>query len=161
MYRNHGVDKKRYFHLLPGSNFRLTNLQAAIGCSQLKRINSIKKRRNEIFYLYKEILKKNNDIKFQKFKKGINPMIWTMAINLNGEKGLNRDRLIKSMLKRKIETRNGFYSPNYLDIYKKFKSKELKVGDKISKNIICLPIYNSLSDKDVRFIAKNFLDLLD
>ena len=58
LYRNHGIYKERYLHLLPGNNFRLTNLQASIGFSQLKRIKLIKKRRKEIFFLYKELLKK-------------------------------------------------------------------------------------------------------
>ena len=48
------------------------------------------------------------------------------------------------MLKRNIETRNGFYSPNRLNIYKKFRDKSLRVSDKLS-DIICLPLYNDLN----------------
>lgn len=159
LYRNHGVDKIRYFHLLPGSNFRLTNIQASIGCSQLKRIKLIKKRREEIFFLYQDFFSKNKNIHLQKFKKDINPMYWTLAINLKN-KNFNRDKIIKLMLKRKIETRNGFFSPNRLKIYNKFKSNDLKISDSISKNIICLPLYNKLSNNDVEYIAKNFLELI-
>ena len=160
LYRNHGVDKERYLHILPGSNFRLTNLQASIGLSQLKRISLIKKRRKEIFFLYKELFKKNSNIKLQKFQKNINPMFWTLAVNLEYKKKLNRDKLINLMLKRNIETRNGFYSPNRLNIYKKFRHNDLKISDKISKNIICLPLYNDLTNKKVRYIARNFLELI-
>lgn len=159
LYRNHGVDKIRYYHLLPGSNFRLTNIQASIGCSQLKRIKLIKKRREEIFFLYQDLFSKNKNIHLQKFNKDINPMYWTLAINLKN-KNFNRDKIIKMMLKRKIETRNGFYSPNRLKIYNKFKSNDLKISDSISKNIICLPLYNKLSNNDVEYIAKNFLELI-
>ena len=161
LYRNHGIYKERYLHLLPGNNFRLTNLQASIGFSQLKRIKLIKKRRKEIFFLYKELLKKNRNIKLQKFEQNINPMFWTLAINLDYKKKLKRKKLIDLMMKRKIETRNGFYSPNRLSIYKKFKSNDLKICDKISENIICLPLYNALSNKNVKYIAKNFLELVD
>jgi len=161
LYRNHGVDKKRYLHLLPGTNFRLTNLQAALGYSQLKRIKLIKKRRKEIFSMYKEIFRNDKNIQLQKFDKNINPLVWTMAICLNDKKKLNRDKLIASMMKKNIETRNGFYSPNRLKIYNKFRSNDLDSSDRISKNIICLPIYNSLSNKDVRYIANNFLKLIN
>ena len=68
---------------------------------------------------------------------------------------------MKLMLKKKIETRNGFYSPNRLKIYKKFNTKNLKISDKLSKNIVCLPVYNDLSDKQVKYIAYNFLELID
>jgi len=37
----------------------------------------------------------------------------------------------------------------------------LKICDKISENIICLPLYNALSNKNVKYIAKNFLELVD
>lgn len=161
LYRSHGVSKEKYYHLLPGNNFRLTNLQAAIGYSQLKRINSIKKRRMEIFLLYNEIFSKNKDIQLQKFNKNINPMIWTLPILLNNKKKLYRKKLMTKMLKNNVETRNGFYSPNRLKIYNKYRFNDLKISDKISKNIICLPLYNSLSDKEIRYIAKTFIKLID
>ncbi len=161
LFRNHGVDKERYMHILPGSNFRLTNLQASIGCSQLKRIKSIKKRRKEIFFLYQDLFYKNKNIQLQRFKKDINPMVWTLAINLDNKKKINRDKIIKMMMKKKIETRNGFYSPNRLKIYKDFRSKDLKISDRISKNIICLPLYNDLSNQHVEYIASTFLKIID
>tara|TARA_S200000501_G_C20822312_1_gene743430 strand:- start:401 stop:1498 length:1098 start_codon:yes stop_codon:yes gene_type:complete len=161
LYRNHGIYKERYLHIVPGNNFRLTNLQASIGFSQLKRIKLIKKRRNEIFFLYKELFRKNRNIKLQKFNQNVNPMVWTLAINLDYKKNLKRNKLIDLMMRRNIETRNGFYSPNRLRIYKKFKSNDLDISDKISENIICLPLYNALSNKNVKYIAKNFLELID
>jgi perosamine synthetase len=161
LYRSHGVDTRRYFHILPGGNFRLTNLQAAIGYSQLKRIKLIKKKRKEIFFLYKDLFKKNKKIQLQKFNTNINPMVWTLAINLDNKKNINRDKIIEMMLKKKIETRNGFYSPNRLKIYNKYRSNDLKVSDTLSKYIICLPLHNSLSNKNVKYIAKNFLELID
>ena len=160
LYRSHGIKKERYFHILPGNNFRLTNIQAAIGCSQLKRINLIKKRRREIFLLYSEIFKTHKSIQLQKFKKNINPMVWTLAVLLNTKKKLKRNDLIKKLLKKNIETRNAFYSPNNLDIYKKYRSNDLKNSDNISKNLICLPIYNTLSNKEVEYIARTFIGLI-
>ena len=161
MIRNHGVDKKRYFHILPGSNFRLTNLQAAIGYSQLKRINFFKNERKKVFKLYQNYLKDCKDISLQKFSNKVNPMIWTLCVTLSPKKKLNRDNLIKKLLKRKIETRNGFYSPNQLKIYKNFKSKEIKISDTISKNIICLPIYPGLKENEIRHISKNLIELIN
>ena len=160
MIRNHGVDKKRYFHILPGSNFRLTNLQAAIGYSQLKRINFFKNERKKVFKLYQNYLKDCKDISLQKFSNRVNHDLDIMCY-IKPKKKLNRDNLIKKLLKRKIETRNGFYSPNQLKIYKNFKSKEIKISDTISKNIICLPIYPGLKENEIRHISKNLIELIN
>ena len=58
LYRNHGVDKIRYYHLLPGSNFRLTNILSLNRMFAIKRIKLIKKRREEIFFLYQDLFSK-------------------------------------------------------------------------------------------------------
>ena len=106
-------------------------------------------------------MKHCKDISLQKFTKSVNPMIWTLSITLSSKKKLNRDNLIKKLLKRKIETRNGFYSPNQLKIYKNFKSKEIKISDTISNNIICLPIYPGLKENEIRHISKSLIELIN
>ena len=68
---------------------------------------------------------------------------------------------VKCYFKSKIETRNGFYSPNQLKIYKNFKSKNIKISDMISKNIICLPIYPGLKEIEIRRISKNLIELIN
>ena len=88
-------------------------------------------------------------------------MIWTLCVTLSPKKKLNRDNLIKKLFKRKIETRNGFYSPNQLKIYKNFKSKDIKISDTISKNIICLPIYPGLKENEIRHISKNLIEIIN
>ena len=44
LLRDHGMNKKKYWHDLVGHNFRLTNLQAAIGCAQFEKLNQIVKK---------------------------------------------------------------------------------------------------------------------
>ena len=122
---------------------------------------TLKKRRKEIFLLYEDLFKKNKNIQKQKFKKNIDPMFWTLAIYLDSKKNINRDQIIEKMMKKNIETRNGFYSPNRLKIYNKYKSNDLKISDNLSRYIICLPLYNDLTNKNVKYIAKNFLTLVD
>ena len=47
-FRNHGIKSTRYMHIVPGHNFRLTNLQASIGYSQIKNFNKIIKDRKKL-----------------------------------------------------------------------------------------------------------------
>ena len=148
LYRSHGVLKKRYFHLLHGHNFRLTNFQAALGLAQFSRINHIIKIRKKIFNKYiSEIKKIKKNIITQKIDKNCKFVPWTFAIIVDKNFKINRDELIKKMLINKIETRNGFYSPNRLKIFKNYKN--LISSDELSKKVICLPIHLNMTMSDV------------
>ena len=60
LLRDHGMNKKKkYWHDLVGHNFRLTNLQAAIGCAQFEKLNQIVKKK----YLYQTYIKNIYQIK--------------------------------------------------------------------------------------------------
>ena len=159
LYRNHGIKNKRYMHLVPGHNFRLTNLQAAIGYTQLKNFNRILKNREKSYNLYKKLLQNIKGIKLQQFKSNVRPLVWTMAMVLDKNIFGSRDSIIKKMLKKKIETRNGFYSTNRLKIFKKFHSKDLKNSDYLSRNVICLPLFNGIKNSQIKYIAKCLINL--
>ena len=150
--RSHGVLKERYLHIYPGHNFRLTNLQAAVGCAQLKRFNIIKKERKRIYNSYEKLFKNFKGLKIQKFKSNINPVVWTFALVINERFFPKRDSLIKILYKNGIETRNGFYSPCRMNLYKKFKTSHLKNSNYLSKKIICLPFYTSLKNSQIKII---------
>ena len=66
---------------------------------------------------------------------------------------------IKYMKTKGIETRNGFYSPNRLSLYKGCDISNLKYSKELSKNIICLPFFTSLKEKEMEYIAKTLLNL--
>ena len=159
LYRNHGIKNKRYMHLVPGHNFRLTNLQAAIGYTQLKNFNKILNNREKSYNLYKKLLQNIKGIKLQQFKSNVRPLVWTMAMVLDKNIFGSRDSIIKKMLKKKIETRNGFYSTNRLKIFKKFHSKDLKNSDYLSRNVICLPLFNGIKNSQIKYIAKCLINL--
>ena len=58
-----------------------------------------------------------------------------------------------------IETRNGFYSPNRLLLYRGCDTSNLKYSEKLSKNIICLPFFTSLKEREMEYIAETLLNL--
>ena len=148
LYRSHGVLKKRYFHLVHGHNFRLTNFQAALGFAQLSKISYIIKKRKKIYEKYlSEIKKINKKIVTQKIPKKCNFVPWTFAILVDKNFKINRNKLIDKLLLKKVETRNGFYSPNQLKIFK--NSKDLVSSDMLSKKVICLPIHLNMTISDV------------
>tara|TARA_Y100000816_G_scaffold288795_1_gene274056 strand:- start:6399 stop:7508 length:1110 start_codon:yes stop_codon:yes gene_type:complete len=154
LFRSHGVKSKRYFHFVPGHNFRLTNLQAAIGFSQIKKIKKIINKRKWIYKIYLDLFKKLNMKNFfiQKIQKNIDFVPWTLAINLNNYSKKSRDKIIFKMMKKKVETRNGFYFPNKLPMYKKIKN--LQNSLRLSNQVICLPFFFDLDEKMIKKIIE-------
>ena len=149
LFRSHGVDKERYKHLVHGHNFRLSNLLASIGYSQSKRIDELNKKRLNLYILYLKHLDLNK-IKQQNFYNNKKIIPWTFALTL--KKGLNVNKLSIFLYKNKIETRLGFFSPSRLKLYK-VKKNLYSSSDYLSKNIICLPFFLGLKEKEIKYIC--------
>ena len=101
LYRSHGVLKKRYFHLLHGHNFRLTNLQAAIGCAQFEKLDQIVKKKIFISNLYKKYLS-NKNIMIIKDNKNIINSHWLFCFFLKNIQNYNEIEKILSMTDPKL-----------------------------------------------------------
>ncbi|MDB2701444.1 DegT/DnrJ/EryC1/StrS family aminotransferase, partial [Alphaproteobacteria bacterium] len=154
LIRNHGVSKKRYYHIIPGLNFRLTNLQSAIGLAQMEKSFTIMNRKNEIADLYYNNLQNIPNICFQEITKNTFPVIWAFAVLLNVEKKtISRDVLMKKLKKDGIETRPGFYSADTMP--KIYGTVNTPVASKISRNIIVLPSSPRLSKSKINYIVNS------
>ncbi len=98
--RDHGMDRnKRYFHKFLGFNYRMTNLQAAIGFSQINEIKTILRKRDYQMKYYYKVLSKNKNYKLREFKNWCQPVHWLTTIILN-KKEL-RNKLITFLNKKK------------------------------------------------------------
>jgi perosamine synthetase len=144
LYRDHGMSKsKRYFHEVVGFNYRMTNLQAAIGLAQLERIHEIHKNRFSYENLYRKIMS-NRNLEFQQDLINRKRVVWLVCVllveNSNGE----RDRLISLLKDNGIEARPFFYLLSEMEIYKKYSHKINSSAKKISSCGINLPTYESL-----------------
>lgn len=117
--RSHGMHRRRrYWHDMVGYNYRMTNLQAALGVAQLERIRSILKGRKDIEDRYRQIL---SDIKTIKFQKNDLPMrqktTWLVsALIKNGKRNI----FIKKCKAKGIDVRQFFYPLSQMQIYHKY-----------------------------------------
>lgn len=114
--RDHGMSKdKRYWHDVVGYNYRMTNLQAAIGVGQLERIDEILAFRRGIENDYKELLADIDFIKFEPHFENRNRITWLVsALVTNGK----RDELMEKMKANKIDVRPFFYPLGDMEPYK-------------------------------------------
>ncbi len=159
LYRSHGMNRKKviYWHELPGHNFRLTNMQAALGIAQLENALDIIKTRKQVYDKYVSHFSNVSCVSIQKINSNVDPLIWAFALRLNEEAfPQGRDMVRKQMDELGIETRPGFYASSLLNIYTNHK---LPVSESISENVISLPSFPTLSDEEIEYISNGLLKL--
>lgn len=157
LYRNHGMLKKRYWHEVPGHNFRLTNVQAAIGCAQLEKLELIIRERRRIYAQYRKHLNHVRGFRLQSFSPDVKPVPWTFAVYLDPEVfPQGRDRVMEQLNQTGIETRPGFYASSLLTIYKKHT---VPLAENMSRHVICLPTYISLQNGQIQTICEEIKKL--
>jgi perosamine synthetase len=150
--------QRRYFHPELGFNYRMTELQAAVGVGQMMRLEEMLERRREIFALYHTRL--CDHIGVVPSAPLTRPAPWVFTIHLNH--GVSRDAMMTRLAERGIETRPGFVPMHDLPMY---RQQSYPVAARLAENIISLPTYPQLTDEDVHVISDEvcsaFEDLLD
>ena len=160
-----GIGTKKFNHDDIGWNYRMTNVQAAIGCGQLKNISWIIRRKRQIGKRYISILKKCNKIYIQPYKLSYSKNIfWVFGILLKKNANISRDQVTKKLLKHNIQTRNFFYPMHKQKIFKKMKlfSKKRKFpnSDYLSKKGFYLPSGIGITNVEIDFVANTLLKIL-
>ena len=157
LLRDHGMSKtKRYWHDHVGFNYRLTNIQAAIGLAQLERIDDIHHNRRKYENAYKEVL--GSQYSFQSDLPDRSRITWLVAILVN--KSLDREDLMERFTSMGIDVRPFFYPLSEMDIYKKFSNLKTPISKEVSKIGLNLPTYESLkSIKQIKEIVSDIVVL--
>ena len=155
--RDHGMSRtshpiKRYICIELGFNYRMTNMQAAVGFSQLEIINKLLKKRNAQMLLYEKYLSRISEIKVRSFKVWCTPVHWMTTITIN--KINLRNRLIHFLSRAGIDARP-MINPVHeaLHFKKYFNKKNFSKSLKVSKNSLHLPSSTSLKASEVKFIC--------
>ncbi len=147
--------KKKYNHVILGTNARMTDLQAGIGIAQLKKLKSIITSRNKIAKEYNKLILINKKIKMFKYEKQNKNAYFFYPILIK-----NRDKVAKKLLKVfGIDTRIAYPMPIYEQpMYKNkiCKSRHLKCPNakSISRRILNLPIFPNMSKKQIKYVVE-------
>jgi dTDP-4-amino-4,6-dideoxygalactose transaminase len=136
-----------------GYNYRISSITASLANSQLKKINKIIKMRREKANYYNKNLQKIKNIKIPTKIKNYFHVYQMYTIQLNNNK--NRDKLQQTLLKAGIMSKIYFYPIHLRTLYKKefnYKKGDLPKTEKISQKVLTLPLYPSLSNKEIDYI---------
>ena len=155
---NHGSEKK-YYHDSLGYNFRMTDIAAAIGIEQLKKIDQFNQKRKENATLLSKILKDKPGIVLPLITEGHSLHQYT--IRIMPELGKNREEIIEILKQNGINS-SVFYP---LPVHKQksfveYNNLTLPVAEKVSKQVLSLPINPSVTKEEIKFIGKTIKELI-
>lgn len=147
-----------------GFNYRMTDIQAALGISQMKKIDRFIKRRREIVDIYNKELNSIEEIEIpfeEEFSKS-GYHIYVIKLNQNKLK-CSRREIFEALIKENIGV-NVHYLPVYLHPYYRSLGYEkgiCKVSEDVYDRIITLPLFPSMNDKDVHDVINGLKKVIE
>ena len=157
--RNLYFDKeRRYIHEDIGWNFRMSNIQAAIGLAQLEQIDRFISRKKRIGKLYTELLKGFDSLQLPLDKTKYSENIyWVYPIVLKERLGFDSTEAMGRLLYKNVGTRHFFWPMHLQPAFKKiglFKNERYPVSEKLSKYGFYIPCGLAITDDQIEMVAK-------
>ncbi len=155
LLRDHGMNRqKRYYHEVIGFNYRMTNMQAAIGTAQVEHIEDILRWRKALEDLYRTRFKDDRRVEMQhndlEYREKIT---WLVSVLVNDDK---RDMVIDELKKNGIDARPFFVPLGDMPLYQKYIRVDCPISREISKRGINLPTTYEVKDSTVERIVTIF-----
>ena len=158
--RNHG-EKEKYKSLMLGHNYRMPEIQAAIGCVQLKKLPKFLAKRSENAKRLTEKLKKAKRLQLPKETEGYKHSWYLYTVRMKGAKKEERDKVVKKLRRKEIGAEVYYMYPVHLMSYcRKFGKYRLPETEKIAEQVFSLPIHPGVTAEQINFIGETVLHLL-
>ena len=142
-------DTLYFIHDKIGYNYRMLNLQAALGTSQIDQLESFIETKIKNYNIYKEELEKVEGLEILPFKEGIRANHWFYSLKIDREKyGIGRDELLKKLVNVKIQTRPIWGLIHQQKPYASCQSYEIEKAIYYYDRILNLPCSSNLTEKE-------------
>jgi perosamine synthetase len=151
--RDHGMSPdRRYWHPIIGFNYRMTNLQAALGLAQLERVDQFIQRKRALADQYRSLLGGVPGIVTAPEAQWARSVYWLYSVLVTEEFPLTRDDLIGYLREQEIDSRPFFHPIHQMPPYSTGES--LPVAERLAQQGINLPSGVGLKDEDVERVAE-------
>lgn len=167
MLRSHGTTKEEslltknpgpwYYEMQSlGFNYRMTDMQAALGVSQLNKLDFFKKRRREVIAQYNEAFTEMKFLKTPTEPENVCSCFHLYATQINFEGlGKTRTQVMKELREKGVGTQVHYIPVSCQPFYKQsygYKEGDYPVAEKYYEQELSLPLYPGLSDEDVETV---------
>jgi dTDP-4-amino-4,6-dideoxygalactose transaminase len=148
-------------HLELGYNYRMTDIQAAVGIQQLEMLDRIVAKRRRIAQQYHKAFKEISCIRLPVEKKGYFSNYQSYSVYLKDDCPVGRNQLMQAMLDAGISTRRGIMTAHRETAYQtEYAGLSLPVSEQASDRSIILPLYVPMKPEDVEKVIDTFKSIL-
>jgi len=150
-FKTFGKKKDKFVEI--GTNYKMSDILSAVGLAQLKKIEKIIKKRQMMAKIYNELLSKIEFVQPQQLTKEARHTYQSYTCVIT--KPNLRDKIMKRLAERNIESQIGTYALHCLPAFQKcLCDGKLSNSEFLFKNTISLPLHNELKKRDQEFICK-------
>jgi perosamine synthetase len=160
--RDHAFHPERHFwHAYVGFNYRMTNLQAALGLAQTERIDEIIAARRRLRGWYDERLRDCTGLSLPHESAGVRSVFWMYGIRVdNAAFGCSSHALRTQLASRGVETRSFFVPMHVQPVYiNQFREQRFPVAESLCRSGLYLPTSEVLTEKDIEWICDQINDI--
>jgi len=146
--------ERRFWHKELGFNYRMTNIQAAIGVAQMERIDEFINIRRRNAQLFNRLLSDVPGLTLPPEAPWAKNVYWMYSLLVDESFGMSRDQLADYLKSHSIDTRPFFYPIHLQPLYEQqFRGESYPVAEELSKRGINLPSGNNLTETQVHRIV--------
>jgi perosamine synthetase len=159
--RDHAFSPDRHFwHEHLGFNYRMTNLQAAVGLAQTERLDSMVAARRRLRDNYDARLRSIPGVRLPAETPGALNVFWMYAVRIDPAFGVGRDELRLRLAQRGVETRSFFVPMHLQPIYfDQFRGQRFPVAEALCQTGFYLPTSEALNDSDADWICEQIAEI--
>jgi perosamine synthetase len=159
--RDHAFHPERHFwHEYVGFNYRMTNLQAAVGLAQTERIDEIIAARHRLKSWYHDGLLNCPGLRIPQESPGVRSVFWMYGVRVDSSFGCTSHALRTQLAARGIETRSFFVPMHVQPIYiDQFRGQSFPVAEDLCRTGLYLPTSEALTKNDIKWICGQIDDI--
>ncbi len=151
-------------HMRLGYNYRISDINSALGVAQLARIRELMERRKRVFELYTERLCQIPELRLPHVESNVKVNWFVYVVGLPSRyRRKDRDRVIKKLKERGVQASNYFPCIHLQPFYQRsfgYRKGSFPVAEYASDRALALPFYNTISSRDVDFVTKTLREIL-
>jgi perosamine synthetase len=155
---------RRFYHESLGFNFRLTNLQAALGVAQLERMDEIIARKRRMGEEYTRKLTEIKSLQLPTEEPWARSVYWMYGVVLSEKTGMDAQTFARKLAAHGIETRPFFVGMHEQPVFRQrgwFRSEAYPVAERLARQGLYLPSGVALTEEQLEHVVKALREILD